>query len=284
MKQKVNQTFFGKKLSPTKNGAGFTLIEMLVSLAIFVILAVGVLGVFAMISRIAKTSREKTILTGLASSYMEIVRNMPYSQIGTVNGNPNGTLPDSTSPFTQTISPYTYKIYYIVTYIHDPADPLTGNPSYKQVKMNILNFTTNQLTSFVTTAAPQGLITSPNTGALQILVIDSDGNPVSGANIHIVYPTTTPSIILNRQSGSDGLWNEVGLPPGANSYNITVTKSGYSTDQTYPISSKNPNPTKPDATVSNGQVTKVSFSIDLLATLNIKTLNSLCQNLSGVNV
>src|SRR3954464_8027251 len=67
-------------------------------------------------------------------------------------------------------------------------------------------------------------------------------------------------------------------------HHIVVTKNGYSTDQTYPITSGNPNPTKPDPTVANGQVTQVSFFIDVLASLSIKTLDSVCQPLSGVGV
>ena len=263
---------------------GFTLLELVAGLAIFAILLSGVLAAFAALSASVKAAREKTILASLASSYLEIARNLPYSQIGTINGNPSGSLPDYANAFTQTVSPFSYKIYYDVTYIHDPADPLVGNPSYKQVKMEILNIQTRQLTNFITTMAPQGLIVSPNTGALKILVIDSTGNPVSGANIHITYPTTTPSIILDRQSGQDGQWIEVGLPAGVNAYRVVVTKDGYSTDQTYPISVQNPNPTKPDATIVNGQVTGVSFSIDLLSSLNIKTLSSLCQPLSNINV
>lgn len=273
-----------KIINYQKKQAGFTLLELVVGLAIFAILLSGVLAAFAALSNSVKAAREKTILASLASSYLEIARNLPYSQIGTVNGNPSGSLPDYTNAFTQSISPFTYKIYYDVTYVHDPADPLVGNPSYKQVKMEILNTQTKQLTDFVTTMAPQGLIVSPNTGALQLLVMDAAGNPVAGANIHITYPTTTPSMILDRQSGPDGQWIEVGLPAGVNAYRIVVTKTGYSTDQTYPITTANPNPTKPDATVVNGQVTKVSFSIDAFANLNIKTLTALCQPLSSVNL
>jgi hypothetical protein len=65
---------------------------------------------------------------------------------------------------------------------------------------------------------------------------------------------------------------------------VVVSKTGYSSDQTYPITVANPNPIKPDATVQIGHVTKITFAIDFLANLTIRTLNSLCQPLSGVNV
>lgn len=270
--------------------AGFTIVELVVTVAIFGILAAGVLGSFAAISRTTKVAREKTILSSLATNYLEIIRNMPYSQVGTINGNPNGSLPDLNNAYTQNISGTSYKVYYEVTYLDDPADGTIvlgtdlSAQDYKQVKMHILNTTNSQVTSFVTNVVPQGLEGTINAGALQIEVIDANGNPISGVNIHITYPTTTPTIILDRQTDATGQWIEVGLPAAVNNYRIVVSKSGYSTDQTYAISAANPNPIHPDATIINGQVTKITFSIDLLANLNIKTLNEFCQNISGVNV
>jgi len=90
--------------------------------------------------------------------------------------------------------------------------------------------------------------------------------------------------LLEKLSDANGKWVEVGLPDSANSYHITVTKSGYSSDQTYPISGLNPNPTKPDATISNGQVTQISFGIDQTSNLTFNTLNQTCGAISGVGL
>ena len=269
---------------------GFTIIEALVTLFIFAILAAGMIGIYSVLSRNVRAAREKTVLSSLASNYLEIIRNMPYSQVGTLNGNPHGNLPDLANAYVQTIEGIKYKIYYEVTYIDDPADGtiLAGTDAapddYKQVKMDILNANTGIINSFVTNASPQGLEGIINAGALFIKVINSQGQPVSGANIHITYPTTTPTIILDRQSDASGQWVEVGLPAAVNNYHILVTKTGYSSDQTYQITSANPNPTKPDSTIVNGSVTQITFSIDLIAGLTFKTLNSICQPQSGINL
>jgi hypothetical protein len=162
---------------------------------------------------------------------------------------------------------------------------------YKQVKMKVVT-PDNQITAFVTTVAPKGLEGLVSAGAILVNVIDANGNPVSGASVHIENLAANPDIILDRTSDSAGKWAEVGLPEAsgaagklpANSYHIVVTKNGYSTDQTYPITAQNPNPVKPDATVLNGQVTSLTFQIDLLANLTIKTLDQYCQPLSGVGV
>jgi prepilin-type N-terminal cleavage/methylation domain-containing protein len=279
-----------KATRPAEVLKGFTLMELLVTVAIFAILLTGILGAFAATTKAVKASREKTILSSLSTNYLEIIRNMPYSQVGTINGNPNGTLPDLTNTYSQVINGTTYKIYYEVTYIDDPSDgtALAGTDpypaDYKQVKMDILNTGTNQTTSFLTSVVPKGLEGTVNQGALQIQVIDSNGNAVPGANIHITYPTTTPTIILDRSTDSTGQWIEVGLPPAVHNYHIVITKAGYSQDQTYSSTGQNPNPLHPDATVAVGTITKITFSIDLVATLNIKTLNAICQPTNGINL
>jgi len=285
---KKNPGFSQHLFFPKKISAGFTIIELIVGVAIMAILVSAVLASLLVVNRSVKVAREKTVLSSLSINYLEIVRNMPYSQVGTINGNPTGPLPDLTNAYSQTIGGTTYKIYYEVTYIDDPADgtALAGTDpapaDYKQIKMDILNTATGQTTSFFTTVVPKGLEGTINAGALQIQVIDAQGNPVIGANIHITYPTTTPTQILDRQTDSTGQWIEVGLPLAVNNYRVVVTKSGYSSDQTYPVTALNPNPSHPDATIVNGTVTKITFSIDQVSNLNIKTLDSVCQPLSGV--
>lgn len=289
-----------KQAQSVKSGAGFTIIELVVSMAIFAILISGVLGVSAAVSQSTKAAREKIVLSSLAVNYMEIVRNLPYSQVGTLLGNPNGTLPDcplSQRPacpnaFSQIIEGNTYKIFYEAVYIDDSADGLATSPTpdlapadYKQVKMSILKLPDGQITDFVTSVVPLGLVSSVNTGALSIQVIDAQGQPVTGANIHIQYPTSSPfSLNVDRVSDAGGNWEEAGLVPAVNNYRVVVSKPGYSTDQTYPITVLNPNPTKPDATIVNGQVTKLAFSIDLLSNLTIQTVDQFCNSINGVGV
>ncbi len=277
----------GQRLNK-KYQTGFTLLEALMTLAIFAIIAAGVLGAYSALTRSIKTAREKTALASLADNYMEIVKNMPYSQVGTLNGNPHGNLPDYVNAISAKMESFTYKIYYEVTYVDDSADGTVPTDAegadYKQVKMFVQNTTTGKITYFATNVVPKGLEGTLNAGALLIKVYNANGQPVPGASVHIEGTTTSPSIILDRSSDSSGQWIEVGLPARVNGYHIVVTAPGYSTDQTYPISVSNPNPIKPDATIVDGQVTTVSFFIDLLSTLNIKTLNNLCQNVSGVNL
>ncbi len=248
------------------------------AIAIFAVLLVGVIGLVSVMTRSVRASREQTTIASLATNYLEVVRNLAYSQVGTAHGNPIGVLPDDVTPATIVIEGINYQVYYEVTFVDDPADGtvLLGTDAapddYKQVKLNIQNMTTGVVRSFSSNITPFGLEGTVNAGALWIKAFDATGQPIAGASVHIQNIAGT--IILDRTTDSSGNWVEVGLPPGVNIYHIVVTKAGYSTDQTYPITVANPNPTKPDPTIVNSQVTLVSFSIDLFSKLTIKTLGA----------
>ena len=269
---------------------GFTLIELVASLAIFAILTLGVLGALQSLFQTVKAAREQSIISTLASQRLEIARNLPYDEVGTAAGNPAGQLPDAASPFSTTIEGKQYQVYYEVTFQDDPADGtvLLGTDSvpadYKQIKMFVKNVTSGKVSSFLTTISPQGLEGADNSGALYVSVINAVGEVVPSVNVHIENLSANPQIILDRQTDVNGKWVEVGLPAGVNAYHITVSKTGYSSDQTYPATAQNPNPIKPDATIVFGKVTQVSFAIDLVAALNIRTLNETCQAISGVGI
>ncbi len=273
-----------------QNQFGFTLLEVVIGIGIFAIITLGVFGSFNALNKATRAAREETILANLSSQYLEIVRNMAYSAIGTETGNPNGVMADYTNPVVKTIEGQTYNVYYEVTYIDDPADGtiLAGTDpapnDYKQVKLSIQKVSTGKITDYVTNVSPQGLEGLSNAGALYLRAIDANGQIVSGANFHIESLNLNPAIVLDRESDSSGNWIEVGLPVSVNGYRITATKAGYSSEQTYPISVENPNPTKPDPTIADGQVTQVSFAIDLLSNLTIRTVDQTCQNINNVNV
>lgn len=272
------------------NQKGFTLIESLVGIAIFVMLALAVYQTFFLTYRNAIVNWENTTVSSLARQYLENARNIPYAQIGTIQGNPHGLLPDSANPSTTVVSATTYQLYFEITYVDDPADGtaiLGTDPApndYKQVKLSVKNTTTSKITNFVTSIVPSGLENTASGGALSLSVIDAFGQPVSGAIINIINNSLNPSINLTRTSDINGKLIEVSLPDSANNYRITVTKNGYSSDQTYPINGQNPSPTKPDATIANGQVTQISFSIDKTSNLTFNTLNQTCGSIPSVGI
>ena len=264
---------------------GFTLIESLVSTAIFIMLAAIVYQTTATLIRESGSYRENTTLSGIADQYLEVVRNLPYSKVGTINGNPNGPLPDLANAATTTINNTVYQMYYAVSYVDDPSDgtALAGTDAapndYKQIKFYIKNNTTGVVSSFLSNVAPKGLESLASGGALSIKVINSLGLAVPFATVTITNTAVNPHINVTRITDTNGAWVEVGLPNSSNSYHVVATKAGYSSDQTYPIGGAGGNnPVKPDSTILNGQVTAISFSIDQLSSINLHTVNLTCSS------
>jgi type II secretory pathway pseudopilin PulG len=153
---------------------GFTLMDSLVSIAIFVMMVTVVNSTASAIIRETKNFRENTSVSTLADQYLEIARNLPYSQIGTFNGNPHGNLPDEPNAVSASINGKNYLIYYVVNYIDDPADGtiIAGTDpapnDYRQIKLYIKNVSTGATKSFLSTIAPKGLESMNGGGALSV--------------------------------------------------------------------------------------------------------------------
>ncbi len=280
------------------NQKGLTLIETIVSIAVFSVLAMIVFQVYALIIKEIGTYRDQAIVSSLADQYIEIVRNLPYSAIGVVgnqalcerylDGGDPCTLPDLANPATGDYNGVIYNIYYAISYVDDPTDgsAILGTDAdpndYKQIKLYVANMGTGKTEDFLTIVAPENTETLGDRGGLPIKVIDAYGQPVEGATIHIVNNDLDPVVDITRTTGADGFLFEV-LLPSVNGYHITVTKNGYSTDYTSPISAENLNPAKPDATIIGGEIAPwLSFSIDYLSQLNIYTLDQECHVMQNI--
>ena len=82
------------------------------------------------------------------------------------------------------------------------------------------------------------------------------------------------TITLSNKISEEKTPASIKLP--ADDYPITVSKEGYTTDQTISPTPENPNPAKSPASVAAQEVTTISFSIDLVSSLNISSINSVC--------
>jgi hypothetical protein len=233
------------------------------------------------------TSRFKISAIDLANEQMEIIRNMPYSEVGIFGGIPNGVLAHS-----QTIvrDNTTYVVLATIRDIDDPFDgTLGGSPNdaspadYKLAEIEVDCALCKNFKPVIIDAriAPKNLETASTNGALFIKAFDANGNPIKDANVHVYNPTTTP-ITIDDVTDNGGLLEIIDAPPGQNAYQITVTKNGYSTDKTYTKDGTNVNPTKPHATVLLQQVTTLSFIIDKLSSATITSTNEVCGPVPNV--
>lgn len=262
---------------------GFTLIETLVSVTIFIIISVAVYSGFVSILKTMNIIRIKGLMTNIANEQFEIVRNLSYQDVGTINGIPSGVLAQ-----TQSIERdnKTFLVEMIIRNVDEPFDgTFDGEPkdlSPADMKMIEVTISCSSCDSslapisFITKIAPKNLETLSTNGALVIRVFDASGLPVSGASVNIVNNEINPNVNLSDQTDINGTLTIVDAIPSVGGYQIIITKDGYSTDRTYAPSENNPNPVKPNITVVSGQISQISFTIDQTSKINISSINNSC--------
>ena len=268
---------------------GFTLIETLVGTAIFLIISLATYQAFVALMNGVAHSRVKVAATALAEEQFEIIRNMPYADIGIAGGIPVGKIIRNQAILRGT---YSFTASTVIRNIDDPFDgTIGGTPNdtspadYKLVDLSIgctncQNFSPIKFTALF---APRALETASNNGALFIRVFNASGVPVPNVNLHIVNTGTNPDTIIDDVTDNDGWLKIIDAPPGVNAYNITATKSGYTSDQTYPIGGvAGSTPINPDVTVVIKQVAQTSLSIDQTSSAVISTLNASCTPLANI--
>jgi len=268
---------------------GLTLVEVLIGMAIFVMVSTAVYQAFAKIFDLVASSRSKNAAIALGNEQLEIIRNLPYADVGIVGGLPAGKIPASQNLVRDFI---TFNVRATIRSIDDPFDgTLGGAPNdvspadYKLAQVDITcalcrYFGPVKLTTVV---APKNLETASTNGALFIRVLDANGQPVSGANVHIENNKVAPPIVIDDTANNQGLLQIVDVPPGVEAYEITVSKPNYSTEKTYtPGLPGNPNPTKPHATVALQQVTQISFAIDKVSTISVISSSQTCSPIASI--
>ena len=268
---------------------GFTLIETLVGSAIFVLIALSGYKAFGILMDGISVSQAKIAGTTLANEQFEIMRNLPYTDVGIVAGLPLGKIPR-----TQTITKdnYVFSVETAIRNVDDTFDgTIGGSPAdtspadYKLADLDIICTSCKipLVLNFATLVGPQALETASTNGALFVQVFDSAGLAVSGASLHIVNTQTNPDTVIDEVTDSGGWLKIVDAPTGVNAYNIVATKTGYTTDKTYfPGGVAGPTPVKPDPTVVQQQVTQTSLTIDRTSSLAVSSVDATCVALSSI--
>lgn len=269
---------------------GFTLIEVIVAIAIFVLFALGVFEGVRLIYKIIYMSRVRIFETALLSEEFEIVRNIAYEDVGIIDGVPPGILQHEKTVIRNGVS---FVLVTTVRNIDDTFDgTIGGSPNdlspadYKLVEISAICSNCSQKEPVIISArvSPKQLEGASDNGALFIQVFNANGLPVENANIHVVNSATLPATVIDDTTDSSGFLQIIDTPTGTLSYSILVSKSGYSSDYTVSSSPANPNPIIPSATVVSQSITDISFSIDLLSSMDILTMNQSCAAIGSVKV
>jgi len=265
---------------------GMTLVEILVSSAVFLIISLAVYNAYAGVLTLVRLSRVKITASNLANEQFEIARNLPYASVGLISGVPVGVL---TRVQTLTRDGITFQVTTSIQNVDDPFDGVVGGApndlspaDYKQMQVVIGcaqcgNFTPLTISAIM---APKNLEAASTNGSLFIRVFDASGFAIPNAQVRI----TAPSLDITDNTDVNGLYDLIDAPPGNINYRIVVTKNGYSSDQTYPPGGGGlSDPANPDATVLVQQVTQKSLAIDRVSTINVSSVRNTCTPVGGID-
>ncbi|MCB9818790.1 carboxypeptidase regulatory-like domain-containing protein [Candidatus Nomurabacteria bacterium] len=258
----------------TRSG-GFSLVEVVIASAILLLFFGGLLSGVKLMVELIGHSKAETGARSLALSKMEYIRSLNYDAIGTVDGVPSGAIPQTS---TSTLNGIDYTERVLVLYVDRPEDGLEGsdeNGILEDSKRIKVEYTweirgEEKNLSLVTDISPKGMETSSGGGTLIVNVFDSVVEAVDGASVRIYNDAlATSTVDVTVSTNVSGRVIVPGVPPGGG-YQITVTKSGYSTDQTYDVTVENPDPSPPHVAVASSTITTMYFSIDKLADLTLR--------------
>ncbi len=254
-----------------------TLIDVIVGTALVVIIFLALMGILRASILVASLAKSRTGAASIASSQIEYLRGISYDKLGTVGGIPAGQIPQT---YTIVTDGTTYTVNTYIQYIDDPADGLGANDTngiitdYKLAKVSVDYFAAGKTRSAILLSSfvPLGIETANGGGTLAIHVINTAGDSIHGAIVHIVDTSTTPTVDLSTFSNTSGM---VYLPGAATStqYQIFVSKDGYSNAQTYVRNTINQNPNPGFFTIVKNKTTTGTFVIDKLTSFTLNTFS-----------
>jgi len=267
----------------------------MIDITVIALVATGVLSAYSASFKAMELAKAKTAAVALANEKMEEIHNMPYDSLTTEHGliYPPGTLKDNEEFVRRGVK---FNVNIVISYIDDEYDgnldgTIIGKPKdlypydYKKVEVKVSKVgRSGYLSQLTTNIAAKAAETPSNTGIIKLCVVDSTGAPISGATLTVQNSEVEPAVDISGVSGLDGCIMIPNLPPNSqNTYHLTATKDGYSTDMTYPRTSQNPNEEFQDVDVLVQDVTNKTLVIDKLSTMEINFVDSAGSPLPNVN-
>jgi hypothetical protein len=261
------------RLARVRSQRGFSLVELMVGGMVLVVGLIMLSQFFASAAARVMESDIRSVLHQVATEELEIIRGLPYTDVGTTSGHPQGVL---VADEDRTVDITKVHIHRSVVYWTDPSYE-TGGPypaNYRRVTVKVSAVGQSALDPVELVSNLAGGTTG---GTILVKVQDSQGLPVEGANFTIVDDHLVPPVSI---TSSDMVTNDLGimLVPGlkvddSGNYVVEATKSGYSTDS------------KTEFGVMEGTSTEVVLTIDKLSAMVIRVVDSgTGADVAGVNL
>lgn len=304
---------------------GFTLLELVIAAFVIAVVFTGLFGLLLLTMRSAHDAERRVVAVALANERVELVRNLPYVQVGTVGGVPAGPLLQSESVERNGT---TYAVRTDIRYVDDLFDgavggrveedeqmtichhppgggapqtlvigasawpahqahgdtagsceggPGTGtgdeyNADYKQVRVEVswVSPYAPKPVLLITYVVPDGVEGGEVGGTLDFQALNAAGAGVSPATVRLVNEAAAPAIDLTTQTNAEGRVVLPGLPPASGAYELSVSRSGYTGEQTYDTTASFiPDADHVHLTIIGGEVTSKTFFIDEVSSLEL---------------
>lgn len=267
------------------NQKGFTLPELVISLTVFAAVATSLFALYISMVNSTVVAQSKAAALTLATNQMEYLKSLPYDKLAVAGGSIYAPNPLPASYVTK-VNNFSFTVSTSINYVDDAYDGCTNYPTqqlkqlycrnypppsgapavdsnpqdYKIVHVKVIS-TSGKILAYVDTEISAKVAeTASATGALFVSAIDSAGNPVTGANIHVTNSVKGP-VDVSDDTDNNGIAIFYGLPPDNSfDYVLTASKSGYSTLTTIaPSGSLQPN--YPNQKIISQQSTYVTLPI-----------------------
>ena len=216
--------------------AGFTLVESLLAMVLFVMVATALAGVLISAVNARGVARHRTVAEQTAIEQVEKVRKYEYDKLGFVSGNPPGLIPVSEASKTVTVSGIKLLVTTAITYVADPTPTsYATSANYKKVVVTVKRASDSKtLTRQVTYVAPPARAPLGGIGnaIVNVQVVDYGSNtPVEGAAVDLA---TGPSAPRSDATDITGTVTFPALTPnpvsgGTAYYDLSASYSGYVT-------------------------------------------------------
>lgn len=253
------------------------MVEVIIVTSIVTVFFSSLLSSFYFTVSLVQDSRVRQTALSVANNQIEYIRSLSYNAVGTVAGIPAGTIPQVA---TTTLNDIPFTLTTLVEYVDDPADGLGSEDDngittdYKNTKVTVAWQWRGQERELflLSRVIPRSIETDVGGGTIRVNVFDAEVEPLPGASVQLVNNSLTPAINVTRETNAQGIALFGGAPAGAG-YEVLVTRDGYSTDGTNPITAELVNPATPPATVAEADITTLNFFIDEVSTVTINTVS-----------
>lgn len=241
----------------TSSSSGFSLIEVLVASLVLLVGLIMISQFFASAAGRVLESDIRSVLHQVATQEIETIRAMPYSDVGTEDGHPQGVLEPEED---RSVDDLLVHIHREVVFWTDPSYEGPYPANYRRVTVTVSAPDHPKL-------APVEMVTNVAGGAeggtLDITVTNLRGEPVQDAALRITNDNLVPRVDIHSsaiKTDQNGRLVVPGLTPDLTpSYVVEASKPGYNSASTEGL------------VVEDGlPFTVVHLIIDLLADLRIK--------------